>query len=142
MRRNKRNEQIDLLAEQQLFCGFDARALARIDGLVTRVEVRGGTRLVTEGGRGQEMFIVIDGEAEVSSEGRVLGHIGAGGFFGEMAMLDRGPRSATVTAVDDMDVLVVGQDGFNSLVDEPVVLRRMLAAESGRLRRANISASD
>ncbi len=68
--------------------------------------------------------------------------IGAGGFFGEMAMLDRGPRSATVTAVDDMDVLVVGQDGFNSLVDEPVVLRRMLAAESGRLRRANISASD
>lgn len=99
-----------------------------------------GTTLFVEGDAAHEVVVITKGLVKAvtgASDGRVviLDVLGAGALVGEVASVDGGPRSATVEAVTDVDVLVVGRDRFGAfLLDHPVVLRDLALVLAGRLR--------
>ena len=79
--------------------------------------------------------MIIEGNATVSRHGRKVASLGAGDAFGELALLDKAPRNATVTAQTDMEVVVLGQREFGGLIDEvPGFARKLLAGMARRLR--------
>ncbi len=99
------------------------------------VKVEPGRVLVSEGSTGSEFFVIIDGSANVTRRGRKVATLGPGGAFGELALLDKAPRNATVTAQTPMEVVVLGQREFGGLIDEvPGFARKLLAGMARRLR--------
>ena len=97
-----------------------------------------GKVLTREGEPGSEFFVVIEGQATVivGKRGRIA-PLGPGASFGEMSLLDQGPRTATVEAQTDMELLVLDARSFSSLLaDVPSVARKVLAAMAARLRIA------
>jgi CRP/FNR family cyclic AMP-dependent transcriptional regulator len=124
--------------EVALFSGCTGRTLRRLSGLGTRVQMPTGRKLTTAGSRGSEVLIVLSGTATCQVHGVEVARFGPGDFFGEVAALDGGPRTATVVASTDMEVLVLTRVEFATLVrSSPEVAHRMLRAMAHRLRRAN-----
>jgi len=133
----------DLFSKVPLFEGLpqaDRMSLAK--GATFRT-FRRGERIVTQGQTGDSFFVLLKGRLSVSilsPEGReiVLSTLAAGDHFGEMALLDDAPRSATVTAVEKSELAVLTRDAFFDLLKGNfVLLRGLLAAYSRRLRHAN-----
>jgi CRP-like cAMP-binding protein len=140
MARNRvgKDRRIDLLQQVWLFSKCTRKELSRIAEIAAVVDVESGRVLVKENTPGQEFFVVISGSALVSREGAALGTVEAGSFFGEMALLDGGPRVATVTAAEPMELLVMTRTEFGQLLNEvvPAVAQRMLTVLGARLRSA------
>ena len=99
-----------------------------------RVTVPAGKVVVNEGAAGTEFFVVIDGQARVERHGRQVAILGPGGFFGDLALLDRAPRNASVIADSDLEVAKLGQRAFDSLLDHPGFSKKLLAGLARRLR--------
>ncbi len=94
--------------------------------------------LCEQGRVGQEFFLILRGEAAVKRGGRRIGTLGPGDHFGEMALLDKLPRSASVVALTDMDLVVLSQQEFSDVLETvPVLSHKLLAALSERLREAD-----
>jgi CRP-like cAMP-binding protein len=126
-----------------LFSGCTASELRKIRGSLDEVEVPKGKVLVEEGRVGLECFLIVSGTATVTRNGKKVATLGPGSHFGELALLDRRPRSATVVSDTDMDVLVLSQRQFNSVIESvPSISRKLLAAMAGRLREADAKAFD
>jgi len=104
-----------------VFAGLSRRALERVDSLLTPIVFNDGDVLCREGRLGREAFVVISGEVEVSRGADHLATLGAGAVVGEMALLDRAPRTATVTAAGTVEALVMNAQEFASLLTEPKV---------------------
>jgi len=104
-----------------VFAGLSRRALERVDSLLTTIVFNDGDVLCREGRLGREAFVVISGEVEVSRGADHLATLGAGAVVGEMALLDRAPRTATVTAAGTVEALVMNAQEFASLLTEPKV---------------------
>lgn len=103
--------------------------------------VKAGTVVCDEGEVGQTFYFVVSGTAAVIRNGRKVAELGAGGYFGELALLDRLPRSATVKAVTDMELLAIAQKDFNKLMhDSPGLTHKLLVATASRLRNADAKA--
>ena len=99
------------------------------------VKVDAGKVLVSEGSAGAEFFVILDGTAKVSRHGQEVATLGPSQFFGDLALLDRAPRNATVTAVTPMELVVLGQREFSALIDEvPGFAHKLLAGLARRLR--------
>ena len=131
------DRRLEVLRSVSRFRGLDDRALGRIDGLIDDLIVAEGTTICREGEVGRESFIVADGWAEVVIGGNRMCTLGPGSFFGELAMLDHQPRTATVKAITGMHLLVVGPSAFSSLLSEPQLSARMLLEMATRLRKAD-----
>jgi CRP/FNR family cyclic AMP-dependent transcriptional regulator len=112
----------------------DNRTPARVFELGTACAVAAGRDLTKEGTPGREAFFVLEGTARVTAEGHVVAHIGPGDFVGEFALIDAGPRSATVTAESPMRVLAFDAPAFASLLDDPQANRTILRVLVARLR--------
>jgi CRP-like cAMP-binding protein len=135
IRRKSKDAKVQLLGGVALFRLCTKSELARIASLVDEVDAPQGKTLTREGESGWECFVVAEGTATARRGNRKLATIGPGSFFGEMSLLDEGPRSATVTADTDMHLLVLSSRSFSSLIDEvPSVARRMLRGMAERLR--------
>jgi CRP/FNR family transcriptional regulator, cyclic AMP receptor protein len=135
--RKNKDAKIRLLSGVSLFSACTRGELGRIASLVDQVEVPEGKILAREGDPGWEFFVVCEGRAKATKRGRKIGSIGPGSFFGEMSLLDEGPRSATVTAETDMQLLVLTYRSFSALIgDNPSVSRKMLRGMAERLRGA------
>jgi len=131
------DSKVQLLANVPLFSTCNKRELSRIASLVEEVEAPEGKVIVRQGDPGRECFVIADGRAKATIRGKRSAVLGPGSFFGEMSLLDHGPRSATVTAETDMRLLVLGSREFSSLVNEvPVVAVRMMRGLAERLRRS------
>jgi CRP-like cAMP-binding protein len=129
---------IDHLAEVPLFSACSKKDLQLVAKRAEDVKVDAGKRLVTEGDTGTEFFVVIDGKATVSKRGQRVAELGPGGFFGELALLDKAPRNATVTAGTPMELVVLGQREFAGLIDDvPEFAHKLLAGVARRLRQAD-----
>lgn len=127
---------IQRLAGIGLFSRSSPRHLERIAQLCTEVEVPAGRVLCREGEAGHEFFVIESGSVSVSTGGQDVATLGPGDFFGELALLDAGPRTATVTAATDAQLLVVSRQEFAGLLEEePLVAVRMLPAIGARLRQ-------
>ena len=134
-RRQDRDAKVRLLSGVALFSACTKNELRRIAALVDEIEVPEGRTLAREGHLGAEFFVVVAGTATATRRGRKVATIGPGSFFGELALLDRGPRAATVSADTDMRLLVLTSRAFSTLLDDvPSVSRRMLRAMAERLR--------
>jgi CRP/FNR family cyclic AMP-dependent transcriptional regulator len=110
--------------------------LAVVDSLVTEIEVDPGDVLIEEGRPGRESFIISTGEAAVTLGGRDVARLGPGEFFGEMAILAPQPRTATVTAVTPMHVLVADPSQLLRLLDIACCARVVLRSLVERLTAA------
>jgi len=132
-----RDEKLEHLSRVPLFARMGRRELERLGQLADEVEV-GLDRVLAEQGRtGHEFFIVLDGRLTVMDGRRPIAHMGPGDFFGEIALLDGRPRTATVRADGIARLLVVGHREFHALMDEfPSVRTAVLAAVADRLRRS------
>ena len=138
LRRIQKNERTALLRGVSLFSNCTQRELGQIASLTTRVDVPGGMAVARIGDPGREFCIIVSGTADVSRNGRPLGTIGPGGFFGEMALLDGGDRTADVVAETDLELLVLSRAEFRTLqFTAPTVAYKMLVELGGRLRRAD-----
>ncbi len=100
-----------------LFSGCTASELRRIRSSLDEVQVPKGKVLVEEGRIGLEFFLIVDGTAVVTRNGRKVATVGPGDYFGELALLDRRPRSASVVSETEMDLLVLSQRQFNGLLE-------------------------
>jgi CRP/FNR family cyclic AMP-dependent transcriptional regulator len=126
-----------------LFSSCTGSELRKIRSSLDELEVPKGKVLVEEGRIGLEFFLIVDGKASVIRNGRKVATLGPGGYFGELALLDRRPRSASVVSETDMDVLVLSQRQFNGLLQSvPTIGRKLLAAMANRLREADAKAYD
>lgn len=131
----RRNTYLDHLARVPLFSRCSQDELKRLARRTTDIHVDAGDTLTREGRAGYEFFVVIDGWAEVSRKGKPVAELGPGDFFGELALLDRGLRDATVTAVTPMEVIVLAQGDFDAALEEaPRMTRKLLAGMARRLR--------
>ena len=100
-----------------------------------------GATIFTEGEVGETMYVVQEGEVDVVAGGVTLETVTAGGIFGEMALLERGPRSATVIARTECRVVPVNERHFRYLVEQtPNFALEVMRIMSARLRRKNVSA--
>jgi CRP-like cAMP-binding protein len=129
---------IDHLAQVPLFSACSKKDLQLVAKRAEDVKVDAGKQLVGEGDAGTEFFVVIDGTAAVSKRGQKVAELGPGGFFGELALLDKAPRNATVTAETPMELVVLGQREFAGLIDDvPEFAHKLLAGLARRLRQAD-----
>jgi CRP-like cAMP-binding protein len=127
---------LDKLKGVELFVGCSPEEIDRISSLTTQIDVDAGRVLCVEGKPGEEFFVIVEGEAEVTRGGELIARLGAGDFFGEMALLDGGARVATVTAATPMRLLVLNRSEFRSLVEVSTMIdRRILEAIGKRARR-------
>lgn len=111
------NAKTDLLRRVPLFEHCSKKELALIGAVADELDLPAGKVLMREGERGREFFVIISGEVDVRRKGRKLRTLGAGDFVGEMALLSKEPRSATVTAMTELDVLVITDGNFLALLD-------------------------
>jgi len=94
-----------------------------------------GRQLCEQGQIGREAFVIVDGTAEVRRNGRKVATLGPGDCVGELALLDHGPRTATVTAATDLTVLVLGAREFAGIIDEvPPIAHKLLKSLASRIR--------
>ncbi len=140
MRKDKR---LELLRGVPLFSGCTKRELTEIESLTSMIDVAEGTEVATFGTPGQEFFIIVDGWATATRNGLALVVLGPGSFFGELALLDGGDRTATVAADTDMTLLVLSRREFRSLQSTaPSVAYKLLVELGTRLRRADAMLTD
>lgn len=129
------------LGDIWLFSACSASQLRTIARSVEEVTVPAGSVLVEEGTVGREFFFIVEGTATVRRKGRKIATLGPGAYFGELALLDRKPRSATVVSETEMTLLVLEQRSFNGLLDAmPALSHKLLVAMSQRLREADARA--
>jgi CRP/FNR family transcriptional regulator, cyclic AMP receptor protein len=133
-----RNPALDDLRDLRLFHGCTEKQLSRVDSLVCPQDVPGGAVLCRQGTFGRQTFVIVSGQAEVAIDGVPIATLGPGSFFGEMSVLDRCRRVATVTALTPMTLLVLSSQELELLLaDVPKVARHMLATMGSRLRLAD-----
>jgi CRP-like cAMP-binding protein len=124
------------LGKVPLFSGLSNRELDAIVRAGKEVEHREGHVIAREGDRGIGFFLVLDGEARVSRGGKGLAKLKSGDFFGEISLLDRGPRTATVTASSRIRLLGVTAWVFRGLLMEyPSIAMKLLEVVAARLRQ-------
>jgi len=131
------------LKQLPLFAGCTTRELEGIASVTTELRLPAGDLLTVARRPGSEFFVIVTGTAEVWCNGVLLERAGPGSFFGELALLDGGARTATVVAETDLRVLVLTRREFTSAqFFIPPVTERLLATLSERLRRAHVRWAD
>lgn len=125
---------MDLIKSVPLFAQCSTRELGRVAALADEVDIREGKELTKQGSRGAEFFVLLEGEAEVRRNGRKVNTLREGDFFGEIALITRRPRTATVVAKTPVRVLVVTDRSFKRLLEQsPEIQLKVLQALAERI---------
>ncbi|MBS1848346.1 MAG: cyclic nucleotide-binding domain-containing protein [Actinobacteria bacterium] len=129
------NHYADKLSALPLFSSCTKRELTRIARAGDEVHLAEGALVVDQGDMGREAFVILSGTALVKRNGRKVATLGPGDPIGELSLLDRGPRTATVVATSELTVFVLSTRRFNAVLDEsPGLSRKLLAFLAGRVR--------
>lgn len=136
-----RDSKLDHLGQVRLFSACNKKELGLIGKASDEVSVPAGKEIVTQGSTGHEFFLILSGEAAVKRSGRKVNTLSAGDYFGELALLSKGERNASVVAETDMDLLVLGQREFSGVLDEvPGLAHKLLVSMANRLREMDAKA--
>ena len=136
-----RKSHTDHLSKVPLFSALSNRELQKVAKASDEIRFPAGKVLVEQDRTGREAFVILEGTAVVKRNGRKVATFGPGDTFGELALLDRGPRTATVEAETDMDVLVLGQREFSGIIDEvPGIAHKLLASLASKVRELDSQA--
>lgn len=131
------DKRVERLGSTRLFSSLSKKELAAVAAVTHQRIVEPGTEIVTEGDSGHEFFLIVSGVASVLRGARFISSLGAGSSFGETAILDSGPRSATVVADTECELLVLAQKDFMRILGEvPSVALKLLIEMTARLRAA------
>lgn len=135
--RVSQDEKMKRLEEVALLEGCSQRQLRSVARIAEVIEVPAGTVLARAGQSGDQFFLILDGSARVDVPPRKRAKLKPGDYFGEMSLLDGGPRSATVTADTPLRLLVIQRRDFATLLREaPDLTQSLLATLSRRVRQA------
>jgi len=131
----------ELLAGCPLFNGIDADGLAKLADLATPVDFPAGHVIARQGEIGTGFFVIVSGGVRVVRDGAVVARLGPGEFFGELSVLDRMPRNATVAAESATSCLALASWDFDKvLLEEPALTLTILRGVARRLREVTESA--
>jgi CRP/FNR family transcriptional regulator, cyclic AMP receptor protein len=131
-----KDAKIELLKNVPLFSGCTKKELRELASRTDEIDLRDGYVLMREGRPGREFIVLVEGNAEVTRDGKTLAELGAGDWVGEIALLTNVPRTATVTATSPVRILVVTDRSFRSLVETmPSIALKVLASVGDRLAR-------
>ena len=131
-----------------LFAALDDEASSTLMASMTQTRLERGDVLFTEGDQGDRLYVIREGKIKLgrrSADGRenLVAILGPGEMFGELSLFDPGPRTMTATAVAETQLLGIGNDDLNGLLEgRPRVAKVLLAALAKRLRRTNENLAD
>lgn len=130
----------ELLAGCPLFEGIGADGLAALAELATGVDFPAGHVIARQGEIGTGFFVIVEGAVRVVRDGKVVARLGPGEFFGELSVLDRMPRNATVAAEVPTSCLALASWDFEKvLLDQPALTLAILRGVASRLREVSDS---
>jgi CRP-like cAMP-binding protein len=126
---------VDALAKAPLFAALSRQELGDLAKATEDLEVDEGKVLTREGDLGREFFVIVDGDVSVTQDGKEIRRLGAGDFFGEIALIyDNARRTATVTADSPLRFFVLTRQSFRSLLEhQPEIEEKVMAALEERL---------
>jgi CRP-like cAMP-binding protein len=128
------NQKIDLIRKVPLFARCSRAELKEIALLADEIDLHEGKEMTREGAPGREFFVLLDGTADVKKNSRRVNTLGPGDFFGEIALVSREPRTATVIATSPVRALVITDRSFRRLLDDaPQVQTKVMEAMAERL---------
>jgi CRP/FNR family cyclic AMP-dependent transcriptional regulator len=129
---------LDRLHQVPMFRGLSNKQLQILAKQADTITLDAGSVLIREGEHGEEFFFVLSGKVSVSVAGKEVAVLGAGDFFGELALFDPAPRDATVTTSEPSELVVIGAQRFQPLLDDvPLLSRKITAGLARRLREAD-----
>jgi cAMP-dependent protein kinase regulator len=126
---------VDALAKAPLFAALSRQELGELAKASEDLEVGEGKTLTREGDLGREFFVIVEGDVSVTQDGNEIRRLGAGDFFGEIALIyDNARRTATVTAASPLRFFVLTRQSFRSLLEhQPEIEEKVMAALEERL---------
>ena len=128
------NTKIDLIKRVPLFGSSSKHELEEIAKIADEIDLPEGRAVITEGETGREFFVLVEGTAEVVRGGKKVAAIGPGDFFGEIALIAKTPRNATITTTSPVRALVITDRAFRQLLDRsPQIAVGVLQALAERL---------
>jgi CRP/FNR family transcriptional regulator, cyclic AMP receptor protein len=123
-----------MLSHVPLFSGCSKKELRVIATLADEIDLRQGKVLTRQGAPGREFFVLLEGTVDVVRDGKQINTLGAGEFFGELALISNIPRTATVTATSPIRTLVVvGRDFRRLLQEDPSIATKVMETMAERL---------
>jgi CRP-like cAMP-binding protein len=132
--RVRRDVKIERISRVPLFAHCSKRELAAIAQAADEVSVDAGRELTREGASGREFVVIVDGAAEVRRRGRKVNELGPGEFLGEISLITRIPRTATVTTTAPSTLLVLTDGAFRELLRlHPAIQGKVLTSLAERL---------
>lgn len=135
----RKNAKIELLKRIPLFALCSKAELAEVAALADELHLPVGRRLTTEGSPGHEFFVLIEGRVHVTRRKELLEELGDGSFFGEISLVAKTPRTATIETIAPSRVLVIGERDFDRLLrDVPKIQLKVLRALALRLAPAEV----
>jgi len=137
--RLRKDAKLELLKDVPLFARCSKKELAEIAQIADEIDLAEGKQLTKEGGRGREFFVLVEGSADVKRKRRKIGTLGAGDFLGEIALVTKTPRTATVTTTTPVRALVVSEQNFRRLLERsPDVQIKVLEALAERVAATSL----
>jgi CRP-like cAMP-binding protein len=128
------NSKIDLIKGVPLFSAASKQELAEIASIADEIDLPEGKVLIREGDSGREFFVLVEGTADVERGGKKVAAIGAGDFFGEISLISKTPRNATITTTSPVRALVITDRAFRQLLDHaPQIQIGVLSALAERV---------
>ena len=122
-----KDAKVELLKKVPLFSKLNKQGLQDVAHIADELDLPAGKEMATEGDRGREFFVLLNGEADVTKDGSRINTMQKGDFFGEIALVTKMPRTATVTATTDVDVLVITERDFDALLKKSPEIGRSIA---------------
>jgi CRP/FNR family transcriptional regulator, cyclic AMP receptor protein len=130
----RRDAKVELLKRVPLFADCSKAELRELAKSADEIDLREGTVMTREGRPGREFFVLIEGTARVTKSGQQVAELKGGDWFGEIALITNRPRTATVTATSAVDVLVITDRRFRSVVETmPTIALKVLSSVGERL---------
>jgi CRP-like cAMP-binding protein len=121
-----------------LFSTCSKRQLAQVAALTVAADLTKGTVMTHQGAVGGLAYVIVTGQAEVTRDGKQIARLGPGDVVGELSLIDGKPRSATVTATTDLEVLELDGEDLRTLMKKaPPVVRKLLEALAQRVREVD-----
>ena len=128
-------QQLESLRGVTLFSACTNKELEKVAKATDKITMTAGTMVMDQGQMGREAFVVVAGNVIVRRNGRQVATLGAGNVVGEMSLLDKGPRTATVVCETDCTLIVIDQRRFLAVVDTiPAISHKLMASLAGRIR--------
>lgn len=130
-----KKQHLESLRNVALFSSCSTKDLEKIAKAGDEVTLAAGTLVVDQGQTGREAYVILSGSATVKRNGKKVATLGSGSVVGELSLLDHGPRTASVVADTELEVLVISQRQFLAVIDAiPALAHKLLSTLAARIR--------